>query len=432
MLNPEGRSGRIVLFTGRASRFLAAIFMPPDAEDDVPGRRVTGSVRRPDRTPVVGVAVLAFDRDLGDGEPLGRTVSDADGGFDLRYGVERLRAFEKDSADLIVRGFDAGPNGAGGPFGGPLAESDVLDAAPAEARVDLVVAAQADPGPTEYERLLAAAGGRDLADLDQDAVTALAAETGLDRESLAALVQADRLARETAMAPEVFYGLLRGGLPADLDALLGTPARTLRAKLAAAVSHQIVPVAVGAAAASILQRLSAFRELTSPLRDLAAAIGLDPGMPLFAALAERGLTSLRDVREAGGLADLDDPSARVLEAHAALSILPVGAATAAQLVSAGFSTVEEVSQTTRAAFVTALDGHLSATAAGSVHDAATLQAPYLNGVLNDLRLASSYGGPTASTAMAAALPSSCECRDCDNATSPVAYLADLLTTRWDG
>ncbi|MGZ4432137.1 MAG: Tc toxin subunit A-related protein [Trebonia sp.] len=399
--------------------------MPNDAAD-VPGRRVSGSVRRPDHTPVVAVTVLAFDRDLGDGEPLGRAVTDAGGGYDLRYGVERLRAFGKDSAALVVRAFDTGPDGAGRPAGGPLAESDVLDAAPAEARVDLVIPAQPDPGPSEYERLLVAVGDRDLADLGEEAVTALAAETGLDRESLAALVRSDRLARETAMAPEAFYGLLRGGLPADLDALLATQARTLRAKLTAAVSHQIVPAAVGAAAASILRRLSGLRELTSPLRDLAAAIGLDPGLPLFADLAERGLTSLQDVRDAGGLPDLDDPSARVLEAHAALSILPVGAATAAQLVTAGFATVEEVAQTTRAAFAAALDGHLSAAAAGAVHDAATVQAPYLNGVLNDLRLASPYGEPTASRAMAAALPSSCECRDCDNAASPVAYLADLL------
>jgi len=394
--------------------------MPHDAEDDARGRRVTGSVRRPDRTPVVAVAVLAFDRDLGDGEPLGGATTDGRGRYDLRYGTERLRAFGKDSADLVVRAFDSGP------AGGPLAESDVLPAAPAEARVDLVVAAPDGPGPSEYERLLAAVGHRDLADLDEDAVTALAAETGLDRERVAALARSDRLAWETAVAPEAFYGLLRGGLPADLDALLATPGRTLRATLATAVDHRIVPAAVGPAAAAILHQLSGFRELTSPLRDLAPAIGLDPDAPLLAALAERGLTSLRDVRDAGGLADLDDPSARVLEAHAALSVLAVDAATATQLVTAGFSTVEEVAQRPRAAFVAALDGHLSATTAGSVHDAANLQAPYLNGVLNDLRLAAPYGEPTASTAMAAALPSTCECRDCDNATSPVAYLVDLL------
>jgi hypothetical protein len=394
--------------------------MPHAAEDDVLARRVTGSVRRPDGTPVLAVAVLAFDRDLGDGEPLGRATTDGEGRYDLRYGAERLRAFGKDNADLVVRAFDAGP------AGGLLAESDVFAAAPAEARLDLVVAAQDGPGPSEYERHRAAVGHRVLADLDEDAITTLAAETGVDRESVAAMARSDGLARETAVAPEAFYGLLRGGLPADLDALLATPARTLRAALAAAVDDRVVPPAVGPAVASILRRLTAFRQLTGPLRDLAPSIGLDPGAPLLAALGERGLTSLRDVRNAGGLAELDDPAARVLEAHAALSILPFDAATMAPLVAAGFATVEEVAQAPRPAFVAALDGHLPATTAGSVHDAATLQAPYLNGVLNDLRLAAPYGEPAASSAMAAALPSTCECRDCDNATSPVAYLADLL------
>jgi hypothetical protein len=380
-------------------------------------RQVAGRVRRPERTPVIAASVLAFDRDLGDGEPLGAATTDVQGRYEIRYGVERLRAFGKDRADLFVRVFAADPVPT------PLGESEVLDAAPAEARLNVVVATQEDSGPSEYERHVAAIGIRDLADLDEEGVVALAAETGIDRESLAMLVRSAWLARATSMAPETFYGLLRGGLPADLDALLVTPAKTLRAALLAAVDGRIVPAAVGPASASIVRRLNGFRLLTGPLSDVAAAIGLEA--PLLSELADRGLTSLRDVRDAGGLADLDDPAARLLEAHAALSILSVDVPTVAELVAAGFATVDEVAQTPPDAFVAALESRLPAATALSLHQAATIQAPYLNGVLNEVRLGAA-DGPPASTAMAATLPATCECRACDDAAGPIAYLADLL------
>ncbi|MEU5323661.1 neuraminidase-like domain-containing protein [Streptomyces sp. NPDC021056] len=397
--------------------------MPHDAEGHAPGHRVVGTVRRPDRSPLAVAAVLAFDRDLGDGEPLGRATTDDQGRYELRYGVERLRVYGKDSADLIVRAFAAGPTG------GPLAESDVLPAAPPDARVNLVAAGQDGSGTSEFERHVSALGRRDPAGIDDDAAIELSTETGIDRDGILSLVRSHRLAQETAVPAEALYGLRGRGTLTDLDALLALPAKALRRRLAAAVKRRAVPAAIAPHIASVARRLSAYRRLTGPLGDLAPAMGLEPDAPLFAALAERGMTSLRDVRDNGGLPDLDEPLAWVVEAHAALSVLPIDAATAAHLVTAGFPTVEEVARTPRAAFVSALGGHLPATTAGAVHEAATLQAPYLSSVLNDLRLSASPTGPggtTGSAVLAAALPATCECRDCNSATSPAAYLADLL------
>ena len=65
----------------------------------------------------------------------------------------------------------------------------MVEAAPAEARVDLVVDQPGDAGPSEYERHRAATGHRDLADLDDEAVAALAAETGADPAGIAALAR---------------------------------------------------------------------------------------------------------------------------------------------------------------------------------------------------------------------------------------------------
>jgi RHS repeat-associated protein len=89
--------------------------MTHDAEDDRPGRHVYGAVRTLDRIPVAGVTVLAFDRDLGDGEPLGpaATTTDDAGRYDLPYGTERLRALGKDVADLVVRVFADDPASLG-------------------------------------------------------------------------------------------------------------------------------------------------------------------------------------------------------------------------------------------------------------------------------------------------------------------------------
>jgi hypothetical protein len=80
-----------------------------------------------------------------------------------------------------------------------------------------------EPDRSEYERYLAVVAGplrlarRRLEDLDRRAI---AEQTGLERTHVETLVRSAKYSRETALSPELFYGLIRRDLPPQLDRLL--------------------------------------------------------------------------------------------------------------------------------------------------------------------------------------------------------------------
>jgi len=237
---------------------------------------VRGHVRLTDGTPLSGVVVQAFDKDLpslrpdgAPGEELGKpAVTDKDGAYQIGYTADQISRHERASADLVVRAVDGEDRGDA-----TLAESSVWFNAPAVAEVDLVVAAGRQRGPSEYDRLVAAIkpliGDLQIADLTAADVEFLAGETGLDRGLIDLLVTASRHARltEQALAPvgppyqdvPTFYGCLREELPADLFALLNQDTKTLRAALGAAIEAGIVPASRADDLDAIVQRLQQLR-----------------------------------------------------------------------------------------------------------------------------------------------------------------------------
>jgi hypothetical protein len=250
---------------------------------------------------------------------------------------------------------------------------------------------------------------------------------------------ARRLARETGLPPEFFYGLLRRDLPtelAELAELVDEPADARRDALLSAGRDGVIPPLSPAQAERLNRRLDRHRVLTSPLDAVAPELGLEPGLPLLATLAGHGIRCLADVRAAGGVPHLaglpgpdDDPAVRVLEAHAALSVLPVDHGTAAALVEGGFESVAAIADASPAALAAALAGDEPDPEPAWIHRAATIQARYLDGVVTGARTsgaASAVATPAAAAALAAALPADCRCAACEEATSPGAYLVDLL------
>src|SRR5262249_43198251 len=162
---------------------------------------VNGRITRPDGAPINGVTVRAFDMDLRHEEPLGERVSGTDGGYRLTYAADQFRRSEKKRADLVVRVFS--------PLGMQLAESAILFNAPAEARVDLTIAAEYNSRLTEFEAMSAALApvldGVEPADLTDRDLDFLVGETGLDRQRLDFLRRSAALDRTTGVPTPAFY-----------------------------------------------------------------------------------------------------------------------------------------------------------------------------------------------------------------------------------
>lgn len=242
---------------------------------------VAGSVSCSNGALIGAVGVQAYERDLSDGEPLGGSTTNGLGRYELSCGTARLQQAGKDRVALVVRVSDtqAVPT--------PLAESDVLEVALADTRVGHVVGPKDAAGPSEYERYVDAVHSPPLTDLDEDAIAALAVNTGSDRGSIGTLVRSARPARETAVAPTACYGLARKRPAHRPGRAPGCARRDAARRYGRSVDRAIVPAAVARKATSIVRWLIGFRFSTGPRRDIRPASGIDTEVPLFAGLDER-------------------------------------------------------------------------------------------------------------------------------------------------
>jgi hypothetical protein len=238
-------------------------------EVDVP------AVAKPEETFVVrghiagasaGQFVRAYDRDFRGEEFLGKSEIDPHSNYEIRYRADRFQSGEKGTADLRVAVCEPG--------GGELVSSEIHFNAGSETTIDLI----AGPGPavpSEYERHLAdlepVLQGVALIDiavqtpeLKEKDLDFLAGDADIDRQHIAWLVQAAKVAHETrgttetatgsqtrgrvpvlgtgGIPAEVFYGLFRQNLPTDLNALLEQGTDALLRELEISVRDNIVPL----------------------------------------------------------------------------------------------------------------------------------------------------------------------------------------------
>jgi Tc toxin complex TcA C-terminal TcB-binding domain len=166
-----------------------------------------------------------------------------------------------------------------------------------------------------------------------------------------------------------------------------------------------------------------------------AAASLDLRLPaaLETRLAESQLTTIGAIREAGGLAGMpglpvsvDAPSVRMLDALAEISILPIDLEASAGLVRNGVTSLQQVASSSPPEIEAATDGRLDQATATRVLAAARAQTSLLTSALTQFRI-SQDGDPVRSTqALANMTRANCGCEECQEATGPLAYLADLL------
>jgi hypothetical protein len=245
-------------------------------------------VRQKDFGLFVGAVVQASDKDLRGEEPLGQALTDQQGRYEINYTAEQFRRAEKGSADLIVRvyantivmrptdiSFPAeqpatNPTAATAAATGtspaaervPLVTSPIIFNAPPIAIVDLVVGGVTYPGPSEYEELvseltplLQTEPPVQPADLTAEDIAFLIGETGLPSDRVSFFAAATRLAQQTELPPEIFYGFARENLPTELNGLLGQEEQVQRRALGAAINDNIIPPRIRGEIDGILARL---------------------------------------------------------------------------------------------------------------------------------------------------------------------------------
>lgn len=209
-------------------------------------RAVRGSVHDTNRNPFTHGFVEVFVISPAGEQAIGKSPLKAtDGSYEISYQPPSSSDGRVDLR-IEVRN-DRGPVETT-----PSGASLLTNAGPLEV-VDFVVSAAAKPPLSEFDLirgdLLPLLGRRDFTDLAEDNnrhdVSLLAIQSGHSREQVAAIVLAHKLAADTKTPAEMFYGLLRQGLPANASALHATNPTVRLKALRDAVDHGIVPKTVG-------------------------------------------------------------------------------------------------------------------------------------------------------------------------------------------
>ena len=149
-------------------------------------------------------------------------------------------------------------------------------------------------------------------------------------------------------------------------------------------------------------------------------------------LSRAGAGTVGELRAAGGsgrmLEATGDPDLRerlrLLDAHAALSVLPVGEATVTRLRDAGMRSVLDVAAGGEERIRMALGPTAADDEVAAIRGAADAQAAVLTAAAAGARVSADRGALARS--MSALLSGTCERDECLSALSPLAYLADLL------
>jgi hypothetical protein len=226
----------------------------------VPARFVVnGQVRHQDGSPLGGLRVTAFDKDLRNAEPLGEATTggtpSAPGHYEIAFTPDKFRKAEKRTADVFVRVFS--------PEGIQIAESPVHFNVPATLTLDLIASPLPVVTLSEYEELVAdltpVLDEVGFAKLTADDVTFLTAETGEPAARIQMLQQAAQLAPQADIVAEAPYGWLsQKTLPPSptLGQLLDVPTDQLSASLTRAIAANTIPARVKDSLDAIVARIT--------------------------------------------------------------------------------------------------------------------------------------------------------------------------------
>ena len=158
---------------------------------------------------------------------------------------------------------------------------------------------------------------------------------------------------------------------------------------------------------------------------------------LLSTLANKGIRTLADLQKAGGLNNIpelgsinNNTAVQKLEAQANLNIISDDLQLNRTLIDRGFTSISRIAQATRADFVSAIGEQQGDFKAAQLQVKARAQTNFLNNVAASVGADLANGLPNPLTddseSSKDVFKPTCSCQSCEAATSPLAYLADLL------
>ena len=254
--------------TGLVDERLAS--MINDEVEELPTNKqfvVQGHVYHVDGSALVGGIVRAYDRDLRNEELLGKATTDVGGYYKITYTAQQFKKVEKNNADLCIRVYN-------GESQDELISSPILFNANKVEAVDLGVEDNSYHVPSEYERIMSnimpLIGEMSLTDLSESEehhdIMFLSGDTGHDFKHIEFLVNAQKIARQTDLPPELFYGLWRQNLSTTLPELLSHNVDVLRHSLEKSIHNNIIPSSLSNNIDAILNQLQSLmvKEVLKP------------------------------------------------------------------------------------------------------------------------------------------------------------------------
>jgi hypothetical protein len=174
------------------------------------------------------------------------------------------------------------------------------------------------------------------------------------------------------------------------------------------------------------------------IADVVSTTGLSIPSALATFLSGLGITTLKDIRNQGGLkyitglpVDQDDPAVVALDAHADLNTISYNIAANQLLIDNGILSLQDLGNMSRTDAVNLFISFSSAPIGGfnalNLHTISKVYGSFLQSMINGHRAASTVPSPVGKIPdLDAVLEDQCICNDCDAAVSPLAYLTDLL------
>ncbi|OWY64947.1 hypothetical protein B7486_44575 [cyanobacterium TDX16] len=253
--------------------------------------KIQGTIRQQNSKALADAIVQIFDKDLRTQQLLGKAITNVDGYYQIFYTAAQFRRAEKGSADLTFQVttsdgtkcviLDVVVDEQS------LPEPKIIFNAPTEVCADLVVVPQPKTQLSEYERYIAiltpVLEDVSLASLTDEDVTFLVGDTGIEQQHIEFLRQSARLAQETNIPTEAFYGFARQNLPLNLQELLARSTEDLRQALETAIEQNIIPASLRESLEQILTRLEQLKVETGILiahRFIGKLLNRDTSVPL--------------------------------------------------------------------------------------------------------------------------------------------------------
>lgn len=226
---------------------------------------LTGTVTASDGIAVANKKVAAYDKDLRKEGLLGSSLTAKDGSYKITYTAEKFSRAEKQTADVFIRVTDLNlgnifNTGKGNPDN-IYHTSAVLYNAPQNAVIDAVLDEKSYRSSPEFTRYLSLikplVEGQDveIKDLNEGDIDFLTNETAINTWHLSLLSKAHIYGAGDMQFTELYYGLLRQGLPVGIYELLSLKHQELKGALVKSVEQNIISNVIGNKADELLDAL---------------------------------------------------------------------------------------------------------------------------------------------------------------------------------